>query len=278
MSHGRDPVQPEHLRQRRRRRAPARRRGSQPPGRRAGPGAALESAPPCWRRSASCAATARRGRPASCGRIRSGAGWCVCGSVRDSRKGSGVTDHVLHDPRIRSSRSGWSHGESVPASSTQRERDRAEVQVVSVENYPVVRMSTKSSTHWPQRSRPDLLADSRANGERFRHGLLLGPRLGTRRRPHVLCQARRNADTCDTRGNRAPLKVTCHNATLVMIDWTEPLLRRSAMGVASSGGTVRRPRPRIRDPPREELQEPRHRRRPRVDDHLRQDDLLYLSG
>ena len=37
--------------------------------------------------------------------------------------------------------------------------------------------------------------------------------------------------------------------------------------------SVRRPRPRVRDPPREELQEPRHRRRPRVDDHLRQDDL-----
>ena len=36
---------------------------------------------------------------------------------------------------------------------------------------------------------------------------------------------------------------------------------------------VRRPCPRVRDPPREELQEPRHRRRPRVDDHLRQDDL-----
>ena len=36
---------------------------------------------------------------------------------------------------------------------------------------------------------------------------------------------------------------------------------------------VRRPRPRVCDPPREELQEPRHRRRPRVDDHLRQDDL-----
>ena len=62
---------------------------------------------------------------ALCKRFRRRTGLCVCGSVRDSRKGSGVTDHVLHDPRIRSSRSGWSHGESVPASSTQRERDRA---------------------------------------------------------------------------------------------------------------------------------------------------------
>ena len=32
---------------------------------------------PCWKRSASCAATARRGRPASCGRIRGGAGCCA---------------------------------------------------------------------------------------------------------------------------------------------------------------------------------------------------------
>ena len=32
---------------------------------------------PCWKRSTSCAATARRGRPASCGRIRSGGGCCA---------------------------------------------------------------------------------------------------------------------------------------------------------------------------------------------------------
>ena len=32
---------------------------------------------PCWKRSASCAATARSGRPASCGRIRGGAGCCA---------------------------------------------------------------------------------------------------------------------------------------------------------------------------------------------------------
>ena len=32
---------------------------------------------PCWTRSASCAATARRGRPGSCGRIRSGGGCCA---------------------------------------------------------------------------------------------------------------------------------------------------------------------------------------------------------
>ena len=32
---------------------------------------------PCWKPSTSCAATPRRGRPASCGRIRSGAGCCA---------------------------------------------------------------------------------------------------------------------------------------------------------------------------------------------------------
>ena len=36
------------------------------------------------------------------------------------------------------------------------------------------------------------------------------------------------------------------------------------------GPPVRRPRPRVRDPRREELQEPRDRIRPGVDDHLRQ--------
>ena len=39
------------------------------------------------------------------------------------------------------------------------------------------------------------------------------------------------------------------------------------------GPPVRRPRPRVRDPPREEFQIPPHRRRLRVDDRLRQDDL-----
>ena len=122
--------------------------------------------------------------------------------------------------------------------------------------YPrAVRTSTKSSIHWPsgpnvdplaQRSRPDLLTDSWANGELFRHGLLLGPRDGdphkTTRTIRVLCQARRDADTRHARVKRSPLTVTCHNTTLVIPDWTEPLPRRSAMGVAlSADGAPGRP-------------------------------------
>ena len=41
------------------------------------------------------------------------------------------------------------------------------------------------------------------------------------------------------------------------------------------GPPVRRPRPLVRDPPREELQEPRHGIRPRVDDQRRQDDVGF---
>ena len=44
------------------------------------------------------------------------------------------------------------------------------------------------------------------------------PVLGTHRRPHVLCQARRDADTRRARSNRVPLTLACHNATLVMMD------------------------------------------------------------
>ena len=74
------------------------------------------------------------------------------------------------------------------------------------------------------------------------------PVLGTHRRPHVLCQARPDADTRRARSNRVPLTLACHNATLVMTDWTEPLPRRSAMGVAlSADGAPGRPTGRCMD-------------------------------
>ena len=44
------------------------------------------------------------------------------------------------------------------------------------------------------------------------------PVLGTHRRPHVLCQARPDANTRRARSNRVPLTLACHNATLVMTD------------------------------------------------------------
>ena len=49
--------------------------------------------------------------------------------------------------------------------------------------------------------------------------------------------------------------------------------RRSLCPPSGRRASVRRPRSRVPDPSGEELQEPLHRRRPRVDDHLRQDDL-----
>ena len=97
-----------------------------------------------------------------------------------------------------------------------------------------------------QRSRPDLLADSSANGKRFKHGLLLGPRDGTRRRPRVLCQAHRDADTRYAGGNGAPQTVTGHNAALVMLTcmsiWTYPSLlqARQQSGAASPRGKGQR--------------------------------------
>ena len=58
----------------------------------------------------------------------------------------------------------------------------------------------------------------------------------------VLCEAHGDANARHARGNGAPLTVTCHNATLVIPDWTEPLPRRSAMGVAlSADGAPGRP-------------------------------------
>ena len=64
-----------------------------------------------------------------------------------------------------------------------------------------------------QRPGPDLVAHAWANGERFKHGLLLGPlTLGTRET--MRCQARGSANARHAKGNRARLTVTCHNATL----------------------------------------------------------------
>ena len=47
---------------------------------------------PCWKRSTSCAATARRGRPASCGRTRGGAGCCAPNPIT----ASGETAVLFH--------------------------------------------------------------------------------------------------------------------------------------------------------------------------------------
>ena len=84
-----------------------------------------------------------------------------------------------------------------------------------------------------QRPGPDLLADAWANRERFKAWSPPWPlALGGPALQSVLCQAHGDANARHARGNGAPLTVTCHNATLVIPDWTEPLPRRSAMGVA----------------------------------------------
>ena len=69
-----------------------------------------------------------------------------------------------------------------------------------------------------QRPRPDLLADVWANRERFKHGLLLGPRCwGTHRRPYVLCKARREVDACHARDSGTSPTVTCHNPVVAIL-------------------------------------------------------------
>ena len=76
-----------------------------------------------------------------------------------------------------------------------------------------------------QRPRPDLLADVWANRERFKAwSPPRSPVLGTRRRPYVLCKARREVDGCNARDNGASPTVTCHNPVLAILtrmsSWT----------------------------------------------------------
>ena len=82
--------------------------------------------------------------------------------------------------------------------------------------YPrLVRTSTKSSSHWP--SAPDRICLQMCGRTGSVSSIVSSsvPGAGTRRRPHVLCKARREVDGCNARDNGASPTVTCHNPVLV---------------------------------------------------------------